>query len=95
MDAVLICIVAFAASAMTFLSGFGLCTLLLPAFAFFYPIELAVASTAIVHFLNGLFKLALVGRFASWRIVLRFGIQRSRQPSSGPGCSSTSRKSGL
>jgi hypothetical protein len=59
---------------MTFFSGFGLGTLLLPAFAFFYPIELAVASTAIVHFLNGLFKLALVGRFADWRIVLRFGI---------------------
>jgi uncharacterized membrane protein YfcA len=74
MQAALICIVAFAASALTFFSGFGLGTLLLPAFAVFYPIEVAVASTAVVHFLNGLFKLALVGRFANWRIVLRFGI---------------------
>lgn len=74
MHAALIFIVAFAASALTFFSGFGLGTLLLPAFALFYPIELAVASTAVVHFLNGLFKLGLVGRFAYWPIVLRFGV---------------------
>lgn len=74
MHTALILIVAFAASALTFFSGFGLGTLLLPAFAVFYPIELAVASTAVVHFLNGLFKVGLVGRFADWRIVLRFGL---------------------
>jgi len=74
MEALLIFVVAFAASALTFFSGFGLGTLLLPAFALFYPIELAVASTAVVHFLNSLVKLGLVGRFADRRIVLRFGI---------------------
>ena len=63
-----------AASALTFLSGFGLGTLLLPAFGLFYPIEQAVASTAVVHFLNGLFKLALVGRHANRRVVLAFGL---------------------
>lgn len=73
MPEALIFVVAFAASALTFFSGFGLGTLLLPAFAVFYPVEVAVASTAIVHFLNGLFKLALVGRLADWRIVARFG----------------------
>lgn len=74
MEAALVFAIAFTASALTFFSGFGLGTLLLPAFALFYPIEMAVASTAIVHFLNGLFKLALVGRFADWRIVVRFGV---------------------
>lgn len=69
-----ICLVAFIASALTFFSGFGLGTLLLPAFALFYPIEVAVASTAVVHFLNGVFKLGLVGRYADRRIVLRFGL---------------------
>lgn len=73
MHEAIICVVAFAASALTFFSGFGLGTLLLPAFAVFYSIEVAVACTAIVHFLNGLFKLALVGRSADWRIVARFG----------------------
>jgi uncharacterized protein len=69
-----VCAVALLASALTFFSGFGLGTLLLPAFAFFFPIETAVASTAVVHFLNGLFKTALIGRKADLRIVLRFGV---------------------
>jgi uncharacterized membrane protein YfcA len=66
--------VAFLASGLTFFSGFGLGTLLLPAFALFFPIERAVALTAVVHFLNGLFKLGLVARHADLRVVLRFGI---------------------
>ncbi|HKS05157.1 MAG TPA: sulfite exporter TauE/SafE family protein [Gemmatimonadaceae bacterium] len=70
----LICLVALAASALTFFSGFGLGTLLLPAFALFYPIDVAVASTAVVHFLNGLFKLALVGNHADHKAVIRFGV---------------------
>lgn len=74
MTAVVICLVALAASALTFFSGFGLGTLLLPAFALFYPIELAVASTAVVHFLNGLFKLGLVGKHADRATVVRFGV---------------------
>ena len=74
MSLLFICAVALLASALTFFSGFGLGTLLLPAFALFYPIEQAVALTAVVHFLNGLFKLVLVGRYANWRIVLVFGL---------------------
>ncbi|HEU4368046.1 MAG TPA: sulfite exporter TauE/SafE family protein [Methylomirabilota bacterium] len=66
--------VAFVASGLTFFSGFGLGTLLLPAFALFFPVERAVALTAVVHFLNGLFKLALVARHADLPIVLRFGV---------------------
>ncbi len=66
--------VAFLASGLTFFSGFGLGTLLLPAFALFFPVEQAVAMTAVVHFLNGLFKLALVGRHADRRVVVRFGL---------------------
>jgi uncharacterized membrane protein YfcA len=69
-----VCTVALAASALTFFSGFGLGTLLLPAFAFFVPIEHAVALTAVVHFLNGLFKVFLVGRHADRGVVLRFGV---------------------
>lgn len=69
-----ICITAFFASALTFFSGFGLGTLLLPAFAFFFPVELAVAMTAVVHFANGLFKLGLAGRHADRGVVLRFGL---------------------
>jgi uncharacterized membrane protein YfcA len=74
MDYFVVCLVALIASALTFFSGFGLGTLLLPAFAVFFPVERAVALTAIVHFLNGIFKLALVWRHVDWRIVLRFGL---------------------
>lgn len=74
MSYLIICTVALLASALTFFSGFGLGTLLLPAFALFFPIEQAVALTAVVHFLNNLFKLALTGRNADRDIVLRFGL---------------------
>jgi uncharacterized membrane protein YfcA len=72
--ALIVCLTALGASALTFFSGFGLGTLLMPVFAVFYPIEVAVASTAIVHFLNSLFKLTLVGRHADRPTVLRFGL---------------------
>jgi uncharacterized protein len=74
MSVIVICGVAFLASGLTFFSGFGLGTLLLPAFALFYPVEQAVALTAIVHFLNGLFKLVLVGRHADRTVLVRFGL---------------------
>lgn len=74
MDYILIPLVAAGASLLTFFSGFGLGTLLTPVFALFFPIELAVGLTAIVHFLNGLFKLFLVGKFARKAVLMRFGL---------------------
>jgi uncharacterized membrane protein YfcA len=74
MSYLVICSVALLASALTFYSGFGLGTLLLPAFALFFPVEQAVALTAVVHFLNGLFKLGLTGRHAHRGVMLRFGV---------------------
>lgn len=74
MDFLVICSVAFVASVLTFFTGFGLGTLLLPAFAAFFPAEVAVALTAVVHFLNSLFKLVLVGRRANIHIAVRFGV---------------------
>lgn len=74
MSVLVVGLVAFLASALTFISGFGLGTLLMPVFALFMPLERAIAATGVVHFLNGLFKFALVGRRADWRVVARFGI---------------------
>ena len=67
-------IVAFLASGLTLYSGFGLGTVLLPAFALFLPAPAAVAATGAVHLLNNLFKAGLVGRSVHWPTVLRFGI---------------------
>ncbi len=73
MEWIVIGLSACLTSALTLFSGFGLGTLLLPAFAFFFPLELAVAMTAIVHLFNNGFKLFLVGRRADFRTVLQFG----------------------
>lgn len=74
MEYVLICIVALIGSGLTLFSGFGLGTLLVPVFAVFFPIEIAISLTAIVHFLNNLFKLTLLGKHADKNVILRFGI---------------------
>jgi uncharacterized protein len=74
MEYAVIVLVAAGASLLTFFAGFGLGTLLLPAFTMFFPVPVAVALTAIVHFANGLFKLALVGRHVDWRVAVRFGV---------------------
>ena len=74
MEIVVISLVALFASLLTFFSGFGLGTLLMPAFALFFPVEVAIALTGVVHLLNNLFKMALVGNKANWRVVLKFGI---------------------
>lgn len=67
-------LVALGASALSLVSGFGLGTLLLPAFALFFPVPLAVAATAVVHAAHNLFKLGLLVREARGRILLVFGL---------------------
>ena len=65
---------ALVTAGLTLVSGFGLGTLLLPLFALFFPLEVAVAATAIVHGANNAFKIALVGRQADRSLVLTFGL---------------------
>lgn len=65
---------ALAASLVTLISGFGLGTLLLPVFALFFPLELAILLTAVVHLLNNLFKLSLLWKDIHWRTTLLFGV---------------------
>lgn len=74
MDYFIISIISLIGAALTLFSGFGLGTLLLPVFGIFFPIEVAVVLTAIVHFLNNLFKLIIFGRNANKEIVLKFGL---------------------
>jgi uncharacterized membrane protein YfcA len=65
---------ALLAAGLTMYSGFGLGTLLLPVFALFFPIEIAVVATALVHGANNVFKVSLLGRFADRGVVLKFGL---------------------
>lgn len=74
MEPLIVALVALLASLLTFVSGFGLGTLLMPALAFFMPVEAAVALTAMVHLLANLLKVALIGREADREVLVRFGI---------------------
>ncbi|MHC4126727.1 MAG: TSUP family transporter [Planctomycetota bacterium] len=74
MDYLVVCLSALVIALLTLFSGFGLGTLLMPVFAVFFPVEVAVAATAVVHLANNVFKLALVGRHADRAVVIRFGI---------------------
>ena len=74
MSYLIVCTVALFVSALTLFSGFGLGTLLMPAFALFFPVEVAVAATAIVHLTNNLFKVVLVGRKADFGVVFKFAL---------------------
>ena len=74
MDYLVICAIAFFVSGLTLFSGFGLGTVLMPAFALFFPLPVAVAATAVVHLANNLFKLGLVGRGADRNVLLRFAV---------------------
>ncbi len=71
---VVICTVAVIVSALTLFSGFGLGTLLMPAFALFFPVSVAVAATAVVHLVNNLFKVLLVGKHANIGVTIRFAV---------------------
>lgn len=74
MDYLPLYITAFLASLLTLFSGFGLGTILMPAFVFFFPVDVAIMLTAIVHFLNNLLKLMIFWRNASLRAVVHFGL---------------------
>ena len=74
MEYLLVCSVALLVSGLTLFSGFGLGTLLMPAFALFFPLPVAIAASAVVHLANNLFKVALIGRQADWGVVARFAI---------------------
>jgi hypothetical protein len=70
----LIAAAALIAASVTFFSGFGLGTALLPAFAAFLPTETAVGAVAVVHLLNNALKLGLLRGHVAKRVLLRFGL---------------------
>jgi uncharacterized protein len=74
MEIVILSAAAFIVALLTFFSGFGLGTILTPLFMVFFPVDVAIALTGVVHFFNNIFKLILVGKKANWQVVLRFGI---------------------
>lgn len=71
---IVVCTAAFAASGLTLFAGFGLGTLLMPVVALFFPLDVAIAMTALVHLACNVFKLGLLGRQADRDVLVRFGV---------------------
>ena len=74
MDILIISLVTFFAAILTFFSGFGLGTILTPVMILYFPVELAISFTGIVHFLNNIFKIFLVGNHVHKDVLVRFGL---------------------
>jgi uncharacterized protein len=74
MSYVIVCTAALLTSGLTLFSGFGLGTILMPVFALFFPVEVAVAATAIVHAANNVFKAIMLGRDADYRVLFKFAL---------------------
>lgn len=74
MSDLIIILTALIGSGLTLISGFGLGTLMLPVFAIFFPVELAIAMTATVHVLNNLFKFSILFKNIDRKVVLLFGL---------------------
>ena len=70
----IVSVVAFGAALLTFFSGFGLGTILTPVMMIFFPTEMAIAYTGLVHFSNNIFKFLLVGKNIDKKVLIRFGL---------------------
>ena len=70
----ILALLSFFAGGLTLFTGFGLSTILLPVFVVFFPVAIAVPSTAIVHFLNNFYKLFIFFKRINLKILLRFGV---------------------
>src|SRR3972149_553781 len=66
--------IAFIASTVATVMGFGVGTSLTPFFALAYPTHIAVMLVAVVHFLSNLLRLALFRRHVDLGLVRRFGV---------------------
>ncbi len=69
-----VCIAAVCVAGLTLFSGFGLGSLLMPVFAVFFPLPVAVAATAVVHLLNNVFKAGLLFKAVDRQVFLHFGL---------------------
>lgn len=69
----LIGFITFFASLISFFSGFGLATILMPFIAIFFPLPLAIALTAVVHLFHDSLKTAIFWPAINWKSAINFG----------------------
>ncbi len=74
METAFIAVLSLVCAALTLFSGFGLGTVLLPAFLLWFSPPVAVAAVAIVHLANNLFRIGLVWRDVDRAVFVRFAL---------------------
>jgi len=74
MEYIIVAITVIFGAGLTFFSGFGLGTLMLPVFSLFFEVEVAVGATAIVHLANNIFKFGMVSKYIHFPTLWKFGI---------------------
>ncbi len=74
MEYLVVAITVLFGAGLTFFSGFGLGTLMLPVFSLFFDLPVAVGATAVVHFANNIFKFAMVSKYIHLQTYIRFGL---------------------
>ena len=74
MEVLIISVTAFIVAILTFFWGFGLVTILTPGFMIFFPVDMAIGLTGIVHFFNYIYKLFLLRRKGEKEVLFRFFI---------------------
>jgi len=74
MEYFIVSITVLFGAGLTFFSGFGLGTLLLPVFSLFFDLPIAIGATAIVHLANNIFKFILVSKHINLPTLFIFGI---------------------
>lgn len=74
MEYILVIFFVTIGAGLTFFSGFGLGTILLPVFGLFFPLPVAIGATAIVHLANNIFKFGMVYKSIDLKSLVHFGI---------------------
>lgn len=74
MEYIVVALTVIFGAGLTFFSGFGLGTLMLPVFSLFFDLPVAVGATAVVHFANNIFKFAMVSKYIHYPTFTRFGL---------------------
>jgi len=72
MELLLLALLGAGASAITIVSGFGLNTVLVPAFAVLFPLPLAIAAVALVHLIASAIRLVIFRAHINRAIALQF-----------------------
>jgi len=74
LNALAIVLIAFAASILGTITGFGISTLMVPVILFFFPLPSTLLFVGLVHFAGDVWKVLFFKKGIRWKLILSFGI---------------------